>query len=221
MAGPAGGLVLVGSSNPVKVGAVRAAVTRLFPALAPTLRVAGVEAPSGVPDQPVGDEETLAGALNRVAALRARGPVPADSPLLFVAVEGGVVWRPAAAGPSVPAQPAAAPPAARRELYCMAWAVVASAHSAGCVSRARSAEFLLPPALAELVEGGMELGCADDQVFGRVASGQSGGTIGKLSGGVVTRRDYYAHAVEMALVPFLNPELYGYPDIAGGGSREQ
>jgi hypothetical protein len=34
----------------------------------------------------------------------------------------------------------------------------------GCVSKARSAEFLLPPALAALVAGGVELGEADDKV---------------------------------------------------------
>jgi len=51
------------------------------------------------------------------------------------------------------------------------------------------------------------------QVFGRIASGQGTGTIGKLTHGLVTRELYYTHAVQMALVPFLNPELY--PEIAG------
>jgi len=37
---------------------------------------------------------------------------------------------------------------------------------AAVVSKARSAEFLLPPALSELVAGGMELGQADDKVWG-------------------------------------------------------
>jgi non-canonical (house-cleaning) NTP pyrophosphatase len=50
------------------------------------------------------------------------------------------------------------------------------------------------------------------QVFGRQRSGQGTGTIGKLTNGHVTREDYYAHVVQMALVPFLNPELY--PDFA-------
>lgn len=43
--------------------------------------------------------------------------------------------------------------------------------SAGKVSTARSAEFLLPHKLSELVLGGMELGAADDLV-GHVSSTQ-------------------------------------------------
>lgn len=42
--------------------------------------------------------------------------------------------------------------------------MVVTAIPAGKVSKARSAEFLLPPKLAELVRGGMQLGEADDQV---------------------------------------------------------
>lgn len=34
----------------------------------------------------------------------------------------------------------------------------------------------------------------------------------------MTRADYYAHAVEMALLPFLNPGLY--PHIAGGRAED-
>lgn len=46
------------------------------------------------------------------------------------------------------------------------------------------------------------------QVFGRVKSGQGSGTVGKLTGNIVTRVDYYEHAIVMALIPFMNLELY-------------
>lgn len=39
-------------------------------------------------------------------------------------------------------------------------------------------------------------------------SGQGTGTVGKLTGNIVTRADYYEHAIVMALIPFLNLELY-------------
>lgn len=211
-------LILVGSTNRVKIAAVDSAVRSAFPKLL-NLEVRGVASSSGVPDQPVGDDETLLGALNRVDDMQRQhatlagcaGPAgdasaglkgqdqDVRSPWLLVAVEGGVLWRRCKQRQT-------------RQLYCMAWAVAKSPLS-GAVSQARSAEFLLPPALAELVEDGMELGHADDKVFGRKRSGQGTGTIGKLTNGLITREQYYTHAVQMALVPFLNPDLY--PDIVG------
>ena len=58
--------VWVGSGNPVKIGAVR----EVFEAHFPDVIVEGIEAPSGVPAQPVG-EETFTGAENRTRALLA------------------------------------------------------------------------------------------------------------------------------------------------------
>jgi non-canonical (house-cleaning) NTP pyrophosphatase len=46
------------------------------------------------------------------------------------------------------------------------------------------------------------------QVFGKRNSKQGAGTIGQLTGGLITRQLYYEHAVIMALVPFMNSELY-------------
>lgn len=50
--------------------------------------------------------------------------------------------------------------------------------------------------------------CGVVQVFGRIKSGQGSGTVGKLTADVVTRAAYYEHAVMMALIPFMNPDLY-------------
>jgi hypothetical protein len=120
-------LVLVGSTNPVKVAAARAAAACLLPqAAAARLEVRGVPSASGVPEQPVGDDQTLAGALNRVEDMQRAhggsggGAAGARPPWLLVAIEGGVLWRPAASA-SVAASGGA--PGARRELYCMAWVV--------------------------------------------------------------------------------------------------
>ena len=57
--------VLVGSANPVKIAAVRDAFEPCFPGAV----VEGIEASSGVPAQPVGEEETFAGAENRARTL--------------------------------------------------------------------------------------------------------------------------------------------------------
>ncbi|KAJ2972514.1 hypothetical protein NQ176_g7113 [Zarea fungicola] len=55
--------IIVASKNPVKIQAAHDGFQRMFPDIAFTVR--GLSVPSGVPDQPLTDEETLQGALNR------------------------------------------------------------------------------------------------------------------------------------------------------------
>jgi len=62
--------------------------------------------------------------------------------------------------------------------------------------------------IARLVEEGKELGDADDIVFGQSKSKQKNGTVGNLTGDVITRSTYYSETVVLALVPFKNPNLY-------------
>ena len=57
-------------------------------------------------------------------------------------------------------------------------------------------------AVAELLRGGMELGDADDLVFGRENSKQANGAIGLLTDNVIDREAYYIHALVMALARF-------------------
>jgi non-canonical (house-cleaning) NTP pyrophosphatase len=59
-----------------------------------------------------------------------------------------------------------------------------------------------------LIEEGIELGEADDIVFGMTNSKQESGAVGLLSGDVITRTTYYEHAVVLALLPFKNQDLY-------------
>lgn len=51
--------VYVASLNPVKMNAAKVAVSRLLPTA--QIELVGVDVASGVPDQPVGDDETLQG----------------------------------------------------------------------------------------------------------------------------------------------------------------
>ncbi|GLI69489.1 hypothetical protein VaNZ11_014122 [Volvox africanus] len=214
-------VVLVGSKNPVKVNAVQRALQRCFPSL--DLTITGREAASGVPDQPYGDQETLAGARARVAALcctanatgvsiataqNSRSPpsVATASTLsdteglspgadLVIAIEGGV------GNAKAPGQAGA--------LECFAWVCVRDPYT-GAESTARTASFALPSALSDLMrEKGMELGDADDAVFGRIRGKQGSGTIGKLSNGVLDRTEYYVQATVCALLPYMQPQLYG------------
>jgi inosine/xanthosine triphosphatase len=172
--------LVVASTNPVKRRAVEQGVAAAFPAR--TISVETVATESGVAEQPMSDTETRTGAENRAAgAVRVRP----DADLYF-GVEGGVEDGPLG-------------------LLAFAWVVVCGD---GRIGRARSAAFVLPEAVAEKVRAGMELGLADDEVFGRTDSKRRDGAIGLLSGGALDRAGLYRPAVIAALLPFLNPALY-------------
>ena len=175
--------IVIASRNPTKIEAARQGYQALFGS-PPTLGAIAVD--SGVSAQPVGDEETYRGAWQRVAAAR---PL-ADDTAMVVAIEGGVEEGP---------------------LHLMAFAWVVVSHG-GRVSAARSAAFPLPTPVAQLVRSGVELGVADDQVFGRSGSKVQDGAIGILSGGAIDRIGLYAPAVTMALLPWLRSDLEWHPE---------
>jgi inosine/xanthosine triphosphatase len=191
--------VVVGSTNKVKVESARRAFALAFPGA--TIEVQGASSPSGVSDQPMGDEETRKGAFNRAAGAAAAATVD-----FAVGLEGGCAEEdidlPAAG------TPAAAAATRRRDLTCFAWMAVLEVRTGqwGC---ARTASFALPPAVAALVRGGMELGLADDAVFKRTNSKQEDGAVGLLTKGTITRTLYYEHAIVLALIPWIRPEHFG------------
>lgn len=171
---------MVASKNPVKVKAALSGLQHMFPEQA--FEAVPASVPSGVADQPMSDEETLQGALNRVKNAREAHP-DAD---YWIGLEGGVSSM-------------------QGELAAFAWIVVQGGTLTG---KARSGIFFLPPAVAALVERGVELGKADDMVFNHQNSKQKGGAIGILTGNVLDRKQLYEQAVMLALVPFKNKELY-------------
>jgi len=66
----------------------------------------------------------------------------------------------------------------------------------------------LPKEVSKLIDEGLELGEADDQVFQRQNSKQQNGAVGLLTQDIITRTTYYQEAIILALVPFINSELY-------------
>lgn len=173
--------VVVASKNPVKINATQLAFKKMMPNEA--FLVEGVSVSSDVSDQPMTDEETFRGALNR--AKNAQNSLPdAD---FWVGLEGGIEPKGDA-------------------MEAFAWIVVMS--SSGVEGRGRTGSFFLPPVLTDLIKQGKELGEANDIVFNSVNSKQSGGAVGLLTQNIVTRTSYYETAVIFALVPFSNPKLY-------------
>jgi non-canonical (house-cleaning) NTP pyrophosphatase len=55
----------------------------------------------------------------------------------------------------------------------------------------------------------MELGDADDQVFGKQNSKQQNDATGLLTRDILTREQLYRQAIILSLVPFQNKSLYG------------
>ena len=170
------GRVAVGSANPVKVGAARAVVTRL----AEAADVASVTVPSGVPDQPWGDDETIRGALARARA--AREALDAD---VGIGIEGGVVEG------------------AEGTVRTCAWAAAVTRD--GRESVGGSLAMTLPPRVADLVRGGMELGHAMDAITGGHNVKQGPGAVGILTHGLVTRQQAYEAIIAYVLAPLLEP----------------
>jgi inosine/xanthosine triphosphatase len=171
--------IVVASTNPVKIGAALEGFRRMFPS--ETFAAQGISVPSSVSDQPMSDAETMRGALNRVRNARAQQP----SANFWVGIEGGVEDR-------------------GGQLEAFAWIVVMDAERMG---KSRTATFYLPQETARLIRQGMELGHADDVVFGRSNSKQQNGSVGLLTGDAVDRTAYYVQAVILALIPFKNPTL--------------
>jgi inosine/xanthosine triphosphatase len=173
--------VIVASTNPVKIHTTEIGCAKMFPGM--SFKVVGVPVPSGVSHQPMSEEETLQGALNRVNNISQSDP-DAD---YWVGIEGGLEEK-------------------RGEFEVFAWVVVKGKD--GKIGKGRTGSFFLPEKVAVLIKQGKELGVADDIVFGRSNSKQTNGSVGILTGDVLTRTTYYEHAMVLALIPFKNAALY-------------
>ena len=169
-------LVAVGSANPVKLAATRAVLAPL----APLALFESRDVPSGVSDQPFGDEETIQGALAR--AQGARTALDAD---LGVGIEGGCVRTPDG-------------------MRTCAWAVVVD--RAGRRGTGGSLAMPLPIAVAQQVDAGIELGHAMDALVSQRDTKRGAGAVGILTAGLVSRQRAYEMLVTYALAPFLTPE---------------
>lgn len=168
------GRIAVGSTNPVKLAAARAVVTRLTPRA--VIEATGVR--SGVPDQPFGDDETIRGAVERARA--ARETLDAD---FGIGLEGGVVEMPDGT------------------MRTCAWAAVVS--RSGRHGVGGSLAMPLPNAVAQMIREGLELGHAMDRLSGESNTKHGAGAVGILTAGLVDRQAAYEVLVAYALSPFL------------------
>jgi inosine/xanthosine triphosphatase len=172
--------VVVGSKNPVKISAAKTAICEMF--ALNDVECVGINAPSGVPEQPMTNEDTQLGAINRVKYCQQHAQ--AD---YYVAFEGGVD---------------------QFEYGPATFAYVAVANQEH-MSIGRSCQLPLPPLVYQALQKGEELGHVMDRLFNTDNVKQKGGAIGLLTKGLATRESVYHQATLLALAPFVNPDLFG------------
>jgi len=168
--------VTIASLNPAKINAVKSAFEAAFPQQ--EFNFKGVSVASGVADQPMSNQETYQGAINRVH--NAAQAIPNSD--FYVGLEAGI-----------------------EDNVTFAWMVIESNGQRG---ESRSASLMLPPQVIEKLAHANELGDVMDEVFGTDNIKQKGGAIGLLTHNQLTRSSVYHQALILALIPFVNPEHF-------------
>ncbi|CAM3119498.1 inosine/xanthosine triphosphatase [Vibrio mytili] len=168
--------VVIASLNPAKIAAVESAFVSAFPLQ--SFEFVGVNVPSGVADQPMSNDETHLGALNRVRNAKVELPYGDFYVGLEAGIEGNVTF---------------------------AWMVIESDTHRG---ESRSASLMLPPDVLMKLEHANELGDVMDEVFGTENIKQKGGAISLLTQNQLTRSSVYHQALILALIPFTNSEHF-------------
>ena len=171
--------ILVGSQNPIKINAAKQVFSNYFPDK--TIHCEGLHAPSLVPEQPLGEEQTRLGAQNRVEYLMQHHN--AD---YYCAMEGGA--HQFSYGPAT-----------------FAYVVIANSQH---TSVNRSSNLPLPQVIFDALIAGEELGPVMDKTFNTTNIKQKGGAIGLLTNNLATRESTYTQALTLAMAPFIHTELF-------------
>lgn len=184
--------IFVGSENPVKINAVIQAASETWP----DIKVTGIDVPSGIPEQPIGDDQTREGAENRARRVLERGLMQQqqaeeihqdietrvenqpDSQALGIGLEGGVFEY-------------------RGQLWSTVW--VAVSDGSDDVWAANGARFQVPPIVAAKIEAGEEMGPIVSHLVGEADVRTKQGMIGVITKGFVDRTEEYTGITKMAL----------------------
>ncbi len=165
--------IAVGSTNPVKLAATEAILGKAFPkAIFVT-----ATAPSGVPEQPWGDNQTRTGAFNRACNI-----IETTGANLGVGLEGGLVETSAG-------------------LMTCAWCAIVDQQ--GKVGYGGGVHILLPPPVVKALETHGELGPAMDVLVNEHNTKQGRGAVGILTNRLSSRQAAYEQLVAMAAAPFV------------------
>jgi inosine/xanthosine triphosphatase len=176
-------IIFVGSTNPVKINAVKNACAQAWP----DVEVIGIEVESGVNAQPRTDDETRLGASNRSHAVLLAGKKNLTSSqlethgnkILGVGLEGGIYEH------------------QKGELWSTVWACVTDETNQNFESN--GARFKLPNIISEKLMAGAEMGPVVGELFADPSIKQKQGAIGVVTKGFVDRTEEYSIIVKLAL----------------------
>ncbi len=171
-------LIVVGSTNKVKINAVRWAFGSFFK----DLEFEALEVDSGVSRMPMSAKETIKGSENR--AINALSSMDAE---FGVGVEGGVEDT---------------------ELGTMLCSYVTVINKKGVRGTGGGTSVRIPEPIARRVKAGEELGNVMDDFSGMKDTKHSSGAIGILTKNLVDRESFFRMATACALSPFISPEFY-------------
>jgi len=175
--------IFVASKNPVKINAITIAASETYP----DVEVLGIAVSSGVSAQPMTDEETLRGSINRAQALKklalAKKLCSVKEEVIFVGAEGGV-YHPSFAQK-------------KQELWSTVWISVLDQEDK--IYSASGARFRLPQKLTNGILTGKELGAVMGALFNDPKLKQKSGAIGILTQGFIDRTEEYVAIAKLAI----------------------
>ncbi len=170
--------IFVGSTNPVKLNAVKLAVAEKYK----KAEVVGFETKSGVSDQPMTDEETKTGAINRAKSALEQGKVAQPGlkgEVLGIGLEGGVFID------------------EHNQMWSTVW--VAVADTQGEVYLANGARVKVPSVIADLVHRGEEMGPVLQSLTGITDVRKKQGMFGIITKDFVSRTEEYGAIAKCAI----------------------
>jgi inosine/xanthosine triphosphatase len=188
-------VVAVGSTRRPKVNAVQEALAAVSTRLdgSPQFEIVAQDVPSGVGHTPLAREETMAGARNRADELARIASVKNESFQYFVGLEGGLETIKVGD---------------RRLAFLESWVYVTDGTGHGYFGQ--SGAISIPGSLARrVVEEGIELSTAIDELACESGIRDFHGAWGALTCGLINRQDAFRIATINAFAPFFNKRLYG------------
>lgn len=167
--------VFVGSTNPVKINAVKLAMDSL------EIDVTGLKTPSNVDEQPRSDEETRKGAQNRAKAAWVQGKKaqPGATEVIGIGLEGGVMDH------------------HNGDLWSTVW--ICLTDDGETLYESNGARFPIPAPFDELIRSGGEMGPVVAKITGVHNVKHKEGMIGVITDNFVQRTEVYAAIAKIAV----------------------
>jgi len=172
--------VAIGSTNPVKVKAVKSAFKKVWPKI--NFVFIPVEVNSGVSKQPMSDLECIKGARNR-----AKSAMKNSKSDYSVGLEGGLQKI-------------------DKDWFDSGWIVVINRKGEEGIGS--SIKMHTPKKMLRHIQKGLELGEVDDLLFDTKNSKQKQGHFGLMTKNKIDRSKAYRDAVISALARFISPQIF-------------